>query len=47
MIVENLLRTINDRRYLVINAPHSVIDGIGDLQDLRGSHPSLLLCQPV
>jgi hypothetical protein len=46
--------TINDLRYLAIDslhpsvdASHPVIDTTSGLQQLRSSHPSLLLRQPI
>ena len=45
--LEDVLRTIDDRRDLVINGLHSVINGMRNLQNLRSGHSSLLLRQLV
>jgi hypothetical protein len=42
-----VLRTIDDRRNLVIDDLHSVINCMRDLQNLRSGHSSLLLRQLV
>ena len=41
------MRTINDRRDLVIDGLHSVINSMRDLQNLCSGHSSLLLRQLV
>ena len=42
-----MLRTIDDRRNLVIDDLHSVINCMRDLQNLRSGHSGLLLRQLV
>ena len=41
------MRTTDNSKHVIRNCPDIVIDRVRHLQELRSSHSSLLLCQPV